>query len=186
MRTRVFALGAAAALALSGCSLVGGDDDAGSSSSTSSGVVNGDASTNGAKAAGIALDNPPKPMAELRLQINGDDVETTKVELLELRRKDNVMLATFRLTGDGRGTEPTSAFYLLGAGNFEPTFIDMKRLEKYEHVSELTSSVTEATAPLGEPVYVFTAFPLPREGVTEMDLHVTSAAPAIEAVPMPQ
>ena len=104
MRTRVFALGAAAALALSGCSLVGGDDDAGSSSSTSSGVVNGDASTNGAKAAGIDLDNPPKPMAELRLQINGDDVETTKVELLELRRKDNVMLATFRLTGDGRGT----------------------------------------------------------------------------------
>ncbi|MFX4286331.1 hypothetical protein ACQBJO_17010 [Janibacter sp. G349] len=190
MRTRVFALGAAAALALSGCSLVGGDDTgsdaSSSSSSTSSGVVNGDASTNGAKEAGIDLDNPPKPMAEATIKINQNSIDETKMELLELRRSDNVMLATFRLTGTGRGTEVQSAFRLLGMTSFDPTFIDMKRLEKYQHVGQLTSNMVQAKAPLGEPVYVFTAFPLPKDGVSELDLRMTSDSPSIEAIPMPK
>lgn len=187
MHTRAIALGAAAVLALSGCSMLGGDDEgAGSSSSQTSGVVTGNPDENGAKTAGIDLDNPPAAIAEATVQINNDSVDTTKIELLELRRDDNVMLATFRLTGEGRGTENKSAFKLLGWSSFEPVLIDMKNLEKYRHVDDLTSDATEASAPLGQPVYVFTAFPLPRDGVTAMDLRVTSESPAIEDVPMPQ
>lgn len=186
MRTRAIALGAAAVLALSGCSLLGGDDEGADATSQTSGVVTGNPDENGAKVAGIDLKNPPAAIAEATVQINNDSVDTTKIELLELRRDDNVMLATFRLTGEGRGTENKSAFKLLGWSSFEPVLIDMKNLEKYRHVDDLTSDATEASAPLGQPVYVFTAFPLAREGVTAMDLRVTSESPAIEDVPMPQ
>lgn len=190
MRARVIALGAATALALTGCSMLGGDDagsdGSSSSASQSSGVVNGDANANGAKSAGIDQKNPPKPIAEQTITVNKDSVDETTIELLELRRADNVMLATFRLTGEGRGTESKSAFRLLGTSSFEPTFIDMKNLEKYKHVDDLTSDTVKAEAPLGQPVFMFTAFPLPRDGVTEMDLRVTSDAPAIEDIPMPQ
>lgn len=186
MRTRAIALGAAAALTLSGCSMLSGDDGDTDGTSQTSGVVTGNPDENGAKAAGIDLDNPPAAIAEATVTVDRDSIEETKIELLELRRDDNVMLATFRLTGEGRGTEKKSAFRLLGWSSFSPTFVDMKNLEKYRHVDDLTSDETEAEAPLGQPVYLFTAFPLPREGVTEMDLRVTSEAPAIEDIPMPQ
>ncbi|QBF47564.1 hypothetical protein [Janibacter limosus] len=189
IRTRAIALGAATAVALSGCSMLGGGDDRGSagssSSSQTSGVVTGD-DANGAKAAGIDLKNPPKAIAEQTITVDQDSVDETKVELLELRRDDNVMLATFRLTGTGRGTEDKSAFKLLGWTSFAPVLIDMKNLEKYKHVEDLTSDDVTAEAPLGQPVYMFTAFPLPKDGVTEMDLRVTSESPAIEDIPMPK
>ncbi|WP_114204279.1 hypothetical protein [Janibacter anophelis] len=187
MRTRAIALGAAAALALSGCSMLGGDGEgADASSSQTSGVVTGNPDENGAKTAGIDLENPPAAIAEATVKINNDSVDETKIELLELRRDDNVMLATFRLTGQGRGTESKSAFKLLGWNSFQPVLIDMKNLEKYFHVEDLSSDEGDASAPLGQPVYLFTAFPLPRDGVTSMDLRVTSESPAIEDVPMPQ
>lgn len=187
MRTRAIALGAAAALALSGCSMLGGDDEgAGSSSSQTSGVVTGNPDENGAKTAGIDLENPPAAIAEATLNVDRDAIEETKIELLELRRDDNVMLATFRLTGSGRGTEKASGYDLLGNSSFAPVFIDMKNLEKYRHVEDLSSDEVDASAPLGQPVYLFTAFPLPRDGVTAMDLRVTSESPAIEDIPMPQ
>lgn len=186
IRRRAIALGAATAVALSGCSMLGDGGGDGSDASSTSGVVNGDANTNGAKSAGIDLKNPPKPIAEAMISVSQDDIDETKVELLELRRDDNVMLATFRLTGEGRGTESKTAFKLLGWNSFAPVLIDMKNLEKYQHVGDLTSSDTQAEAPLGQPVYVFTAFPLPRDGVTEMDLRVTSESPAIEDIPMPK
>lgn len=187
IRARAIALGAATAVALSGCSMLGAGDDDGSdaSSSPTSGVVNGDASANGAKAAGIDLKNPPKAIAEATITVDQDSIDTTKIELLELRRDDNVMLATFRLTGTGRGTESKTAFKLLGWSSFAPVLIDMKNLEKYKHVDDLTSDEVKAEAPLGQPVYMFTAFPLPKDGVTEMDLRVTSESPSIEDIPMP-
>jgi hypothetical protein len=190
IRRRAIALGAATAVALSGCSMLGGGDDGGSadssSSSQTSGAVTGDADANGAKAAGIDLKNPPKAIAEQTIRVDQDSVDETKVELLELRRDDNVMLATFRLTGTGRGTEDKTAFKLLGWTSFAPVLIDMKNLEKYKHVEDLTSDEITAAAPLGQPVYMFTAFPLPRDGVTEMDLRVTSESPAIEDIQMPK
>lgn len=186
MRTRSIALAAAAATALSGCSMLGGDDDEEkSSSSESSGVVNGDANENGAKSAEIDLSDPPKPLAESTMSRNGDDIESTKIELLELRRKDNVMLATYRITGEGRGNEPQSASDLLGTYSFEPVFIDMEKMEKYRNIGDMTSSLN-VSAPLGEPVFVFTAHPLPRKGVTSMDLQMTSGLASIEDVPMPK
>lgn len=186
MRTRAIALAAAAATALSGCSMLGGDDeDKESGSPESSGVVNGDANENGAKEAGLDTSKPPKPIAEATLRRNSDVIESTKIELLELRRDDNVMLATYRLTGEGRGTEPQDAGDLLGTHTFEPVFIDMKNMEKYRNIDDMTSSL-DASAPLGDPVYVFTAHPLPRKGVTSMDLQVTSVLASIEDVPVPK
>lgn len=188
VRIRAIALSAAGAMALSGCSMLGGDEESSSpsSSSASSGVVDGDANENGAKNAGIDLDNPPKPIAEATIKNVGDSIDSTTIELLELRAEDNVMLATFRLTRDGRGNEEQSAFDLLGDSSFRPVFIDMENLEKYGHVDDLTSGVADAEAPLGEPVFIFTAFPLPKDGVSSMDLRVTSESPSIEDVPMPK
>ena len=192
MRTRVIALGAAAAVALSGCSMMGGDDeetpDSSQTSSEASAASSGDnSSENGAKQAGIDLENPPKPIAKAVLRPSGgssDNIESTEIELLELRRDDNVMYAVFRMTGEGRGTEETNANALLGSVFFRPVFLDMENLEKYKHINDLTSS-RSASAPLGEPIYVFTAFPLPREGVDSMDLQIADELPTIEDVPMP-
>lgn len=184
---RLTAAAIATVVGLSGRSLLSGDDDAkgGSSASSSSGTVSGD--ENGAKEAGIDLKNPPKPMAKATFKpANDQDIDRTTIELLELRRRDNVMVATFRLTGEGRGNANKNAFYLLGATSFAPVFIDMQKLEKYKSIDDLTSDESSTTAPLGEPVFLFTAFPLPRDGVTSMDLRMNSFTPVIEDVPMPQ
>lgn len=182
---------ALSATVLTGC-LPGGDDETADGTSQSTGVTEASGALtgnpeDGAKQAGIDLENPPAPIAETTVKISaGQDVEATKVELLELKRHENVMLATFRLTGEGRGSETKSAFSLMGNTGFRPVFIDMKNLEKYRHVDDLATDVTAARAPLGDPVYVFTAFPLPREGVTAMDLQVSGGSPVIPDVPMPQ
>lgn len=196
MRTRVVALAAATATALSGCSMLspGGDSSESQSQSSgsgeeseSSGTVNADTEKSGAKAANIDTDNPPKAIASVTLdRLNHDTVEETKVELVELRKDTNVMLATFRLTGEGRGTEPTSAFALLGNNSFRPVFVDMENMEKYRNVNDLTSSDIGVEAPLGQPLYMFTAFPLPRAGVETMDLQIVSARAEIVDVPMPK
>lgn len=195
MRTRAVALAAATATALSGCSMLQQDADSSSESqssgssegSESSGTVNADTEKNGAKAANIDLENPPEAIASVTLdRLNHDTVEKTKVELVELRKDTNVMLATFRLTGEGRGTEDARAWDLLGDTSFDPVFVDMENMEKYHNVDDLTSSDTYTEAPLGQPLYMFTAFPLPREGVETMDLQIVSARPEIVDVPMPK
>ncbi|WP_338749309.1 hypothetical protein [Janibacter alittae] len=193
MRTRVVALAAATATVLSGCSMLEQDESASDSSQSQSAEGsesssdNADAEENGAKAANIDLDNPPEAIAEVTLdRLNHDTVEETTVELVELRRDDNVMLATFRLTGEGRGTQLTSAYDLLGDTGFDPVFVDMDNMEKYRNVDDLTSDSVLTKAPLGDPLYMFTAFPLPREGVEAMDLQILSARPEIVDVPMPQ
>lgn len=195
MRTRVVALAAATAAALSGCSMLDQASDSSDSSSQSTGSGDGaessgpegDPEENGAKAANIDTENPPEAIASVTLdRLNHDTVEETKVELVELRKDTNVMLATFRLTGEGRGTESTSAFDLLGNNSFRPVFVDMENMEKYRNVTDLTSSDIGVEAPLGQPVYMFTAFPLPREGVETMDLQIVSARAEIVDVPMPK
>lgn len=194
VRISAIALSAAAAVALTGCSLGGTDQASGSDSgdaahsaqhaaAQSDGV---DAEESGAKDAGIDPDDPPEAIASTTLHVNEGDVDSTKVELVELRRDENVMLATFRLTGQGRGTEDTTAFDLLGDHSFDPVFVDMKNMEKYTKVDDLTSNDIAVEAPLGKPVYLFTAFPLPRQGVDTMDLQVLSARPEIVDVPMPK
>ncbi|WEV77335.1 hypothetical protein O9K63_12135 [Janibacter cremeus] len=195
MRTRVVALAAATAAALSGCSMLDQASDSSDSNSQSTGSGDGaessgpegDPEENGAKAANIDTENPPEAIASVTLdRLNHDTVEETKVELVELRKDTNVMLATFRLTGEGRGTESTSAFDLLGNNSFRPVFVDMENMEKYRNVTDLTSSDIGVEAPLGQPVYMFTAFPLPREGVETMDLQIVSARAEIVDVPMPK
>lgn len=196
IRISAIALSAAAAVALTGCSLGDSDqasgDDSGQAAHSAQNAASGsdgggvDAEESGAKDAGIDPDNPPKAIASTTLHVENDAVDSTKVELVELRRDENVMVATFRLTGQGRGTEDTSAFDLLGDNTFAPTFVDFKNMEKYTNVTDLTSNDIAAEAPLGKPVYVFTAFPLPRQGVDTMDLQLISARPEITDVPMPK
>ena len=194
IRISAIALSAAAAVALTGCSLGGsdqasGDDSGNAAHSAQNAAAEGegvDAEESGAKDAGIDPDDPPEAIASTTLQVNEGDVDSTKVELVELRRDENVMLATFRLTGQGRGTEDTSAFDLLGDHSFDPVFVDMKNMEKYTKVDDLTSNDIAVEAPLGKPVYLFTAFPLPRQGVDTMDPQVLSARPEIVDVPMPK
>lgn len=196
MRTRAVALAAATATALSGCSMLSLDGDSSGSSESSessdssesaqdSGGDSGDATTQTALAAGIDPEDPPKAIAEGTFKPNSDDVESTKIELVKLTPKDNVMLAVFRFTGEGRGNQATSIFSLLGSHSFRPELIDLENLEKYSVVGDLNSDVN-TRAPLGEPMYYFTAFPLPRDGVESMDLRMTEQMGAIEDVPMPK
>lgn len=194
MRTRIVALAAATATALSGCSMLPTDGDSSGSSGSSessesgqgSGGESGEATTQTALAAGIDPQDPPEPIAKGTFRPNSDDVESTTIELVKLTPKDNVLLAVFRFTGEGRGNEMTSIYDLIGDQPFNPVFIDLKNLEQYENVDDLTTEVVTTKAPLGDPVYLFTAFPLPRDGVTEMDLRLTPQSGAIEGVPMPQ
>lgn len=190
MRTRVVALAAATATALSGCSMLSSDaDSSGSSgsaeSSSESGGESGEITTKTALAAGIDPENPPKAIAKGTFHPNSDDVESTTIELVKLTRKENVMLAVFRFTGEGRGNQATSIYDLLGNQSVEPVFIDLENLEKYSVVDDLSSDL-HTRAPLGEPMYYFTAFPLPRDGVESMDLRMTEQMGAVEDVPMPQ
>ena len=185
---RPVAVLALSATVLAGCLPSGDDDNAtgAESAQQTSGAVTGNPE-DGAKQVGIDLENPPAAIAEMTMKLSGrNEVESTKIELLELKRHENVMLATFRLTGEGRGSEPTNAFRLLGSSTFDPVFIDMKKLEKYRNVDDLTTNIVDTRAPLGDPVFVFTAFPLPRDGVTAMDLQVSGGSPVIPDVPMPQ
>lgn len=185
---RPVAVLALSATVLAGC-LPGGDDE------TSSGNGAGEQQTSvavtgnpedGAREAGIDLANPPAPIAKVTFKPSGqDDIDTTTIELLELKRHENVMLATFRLTGEGRGNEEKNAHQLLGYSSFQPVFIDMKKLEKYRHVDDLTTRPGNVKARLGEPIFMFTAFPLPRDGVTSMDLQMTGAAAVVADIPMP-
>ena len=178
---------ALSATVLAGC-LPGGDDDnatGGESAQQTSGAVTGNPE-DGAKEAGIDLANPPAPIAKVTFKPSGqDDIDTTTIELLELKRHENVMLETFRLTGEGRGNEEKNAHQLLGYSSFQPVFIDMKNMEKYRNIDDMTSNL-DASAPLGDPVYVFTAHQLPRKGVTSMDLQMTSVLASIEDVPVPK
>lgn len=198
MRTRVVALAAATATALSGCSMLSSDGDSsgssGSSESSQSGQgsggdsegESGEATTQTALASGIDPEDPPKPIAEGTYTPNGDEVESTKIELVKLQPKDNVMLAVFRFTGDGRGNADASVYDLMGGRSFEPVLIDLENLEKYTIVEDLSSNSVYTEAPLGEPFYFFTAFPLPRDGVESMDLRLAEQMGAVEDVPMPQ
>ena len=184
---RPVAVLALSATVLAGC-LPGGDDDnatGGESAQQTSGAVTGNPE-DGAKQVGIDLENPPAAIAEMTMKLSGrNEVESTKIELLELKRHENVMLATFRLTGEGRGNEEKNAHQLLGYSSFQPVFIDMKKLEKYRHVDDLTTRPGNVKARLGEPIFMFTAFPLPRDGVTSMDLQMTGAAAVVADIPMP-
>ena len=188
MRTRVIAVAAAAATALSGCSMLSTDgDDSGSSSSDESSVVEGgEESAKTALAAGVDPEDPPEPVATGTFSPSSDDVDTTTIELVKLQPKDNVMLATFRLTGEGRGNASTSVYDLLGGQRFSPVFVDLDNLEKYKNIEDLSTDNFSTKAPLGEPVYVFTAFPLPRSGVEQMDLQLTQQSGSIEGIPMPK
>ncbi len=195
IRISAIALSAAAAVALTGCSLGDSDqasgEDSGHAAHSAQNAATGsdggvDPEESGAKDAGIDPDDPPEAIASTTLHVENDNVDSTKVELVELSREENVMVATFRLTGEGRGTEDTSAFDLLGDNTFAPTFVDFKKMEKYTNVADLTSNDIAAEAPLGKPVYVFTAFPLPRQGVETMDLQLISERPEIRDVPMPK
>ncbi|NYF98266.1 hypothetical protein [Janibacter cremeus] len=191
MRTRAVALAAATATALSGCSMLSSDgDSSGSSESSESGQASegesGEATTQTALAAGIDPEDPPKAIAEGTFKSSSDDVSSTKIELLKLQPKDNVMLAVFRFTGDGRGNAETSVYDLMGKRSFDPVLIDLKNLEKYTTVDDLSPSPVYTKAPLGDPMYYFTAFPLPRDGVEAMDLRMAEQMGAIEDVPMPQ
>ena len=187
MRTRVIAVAAAAATALSGCSMLSTEgDDSGSSSSDGSSVVEGgEESAKTALAAGVDPEDPPEPIATGTFSPSSDSIETVTIDLLKLEAKDNLMLATFRFTGEGRGNASTSIRNMIGGG-FYPVFIDLENLEKYKSVDDLKTDEWSTAAPLGEPVYLFTAFPLPRDGVTEMDLQLTEQSGSIEGVPMPQ
>lgn len=197
MRTRVVALAAATATALSGCSMLSGDEGSDSTSASESPASSesgqgsaegsGDATTKTALAAGVDPDNPPKAIAKgVFHPADSDTVEATTIELLKLQPKDNVMLAVFRVTGEGRGNEVASVYDLLGNRPFEPVFIDLENLEKYRVIEDLTLNEVYTEAPLGDPIYMFTAYPLPRDGVEKMDLRMAEQMGAIEGVPMPQ
>ncbi len=203
MRTRAVALAAAAATTLSGCSMLTGaqesdstgasqsagssESSGGSASDQSSGDEGGDATTTTALAAGIDPENPPKPIAKgVFRPTDSKTVESTTIELIKLQPKDNVMLAVFRFTGEGRGTESTSIRRLMGDHEFKPVLIDLKNLEKYSTIKDLSTVDWMTKAPLGESMYYFTAFPLPRDGVETMDLRLSDQMGAIEGVRMPQ
>ena len=162
-----------------------GDEASGGEPTTTEGDAKADPEENGAAQAGIDLDNPPEPIGEVTMPVNAKGISKVKVEVLELRKRDNVLLATFRFTPEGSTSEDVSIFKLLGNHSFRPELVDLKNLKKYGHVEELTGDVTAARSEVVESLYAFTAFPIPPADVTTIDMRVSDQAPLIEGLTLP-
>lgn len=143
-----------------------------------------DPKENGAAAAGIDLKNPPKPIGEVTVPINEDGITGTKVEVLEVKPRDNVLLVTLRFTPEGTTSDRVTIFQAMGQHSLRLELIDLKNLKRYEAVQALTSDSVGGKTEMGGSLYGFTAFPLPPDDVKTMDLKVSDLAPSIEDLPL--
>lgn len=149
------------------------------------GETSGDPATNGAAQAGIDLADPPDPIGEVIVPIGHDGIDETKVEVLEAKKRGKVLLVTLRFTPEGTTSDGISIFSAMGEQSFAPALIDLDNLKKYEYVPTLTSGAVVAKVKVGEPLYGFTAFPLPPDDLTSIDMKVSELAPTIEDLPLP-
>lgn len=182
-------------LILTGCSGDGAETDSGSTSAQSekssadgadtadtagSGDGAEDGAANGAKAAGIDLDNPPKAIASMTVPgTPKGDVKDTLVELVRFEERGKVLLAVFRLTPHGTAEDVSAN----AAVQWDPTMVDLTNLKSYDSVSELTHGYLTDLV-MNEPNYLMAGFAIP-EHTDTIDIGVSDEGVRMEGVKLP-
>lgn len=202
--TRTTAVAAAAALALTGCSLVGGDDsdgggDQGSSSSETSGGDSGDEGDSGdvsgaddvdgaAEEAGVDPKKPPKPQASVTMPGNSEADEPTDmtVDLISLKRQGELMVLTVGVTPDEKSTGEPDSFFGWTESIFSPQVIDTKNLKVHNVAKSKATPVAtgSSTVEFGpdQTLYMYAAFAAPPKDVDTVTVKVAEGAPPFTGV----
>lgn len=212
---RLTAAVAAAGLTLAGCS--GSDDQPAESPAT--GVADESTTTNdegaadeategssgdpteqradGSAEAGVDPANPPEPIAtvEMPARGGGNTEATVKVDLLDLRREDKLLVMTVGFTPEqeeGEG-EPQNLFQWLGSKSWSPQVVDSTNLTIHDVVAaegsvggqgEVKTAVVGNRFAPGQTQYGVAVFAAPPAGAT-LSIKVTDGAPPINGVKAP-
>lgn len=184
-RSAALALAIVAAAILAGCTATA-EPPSQSASATASASASTDSEASGADDAGIDPGDPPEALASTTLNRGGDGgVDSVLIEIVGMRHVENVLVMTVRLTasGDDSGTDPVSAFKVLG-GTFYPSLIDYANLKKYDFVPGLNSDVTAVLAPIGTAMYLSATFAYPQDADT-VEVVISPGITPIADVPVP-
>lgn len=170
----------AAALLLAGCSALGG-------SGGSAPVASGGASTpgpvaTGAESVGIDPANPPAAIATAEAPIQQRGLDSVKVELVSLTKRDKLLYGVFRITPQG-DWEGDYDLYDMGF-NWAPSLIDPAGLKKYLAVALLTTSTVGPQVKPGQSMYIYSAWAYP-DGVAQVDIQSLDEVPIMEGVAVP-
>jgi hypothetical protein len=189
----------AGALLLTACSGSSDDDPAPSSASESESATSGSSEAGSApedesplgqaaRVAGVDPANPPEPIASTTMPAGGPGEQANdtslRVDLIVLRRQDNILILTVAFTPEGEG-DTAAPYYGWTGTRYEPAIIDGVNLKKHEVVTATSAGgVQTATGPtstrfgFGETFYTYAVFAAPPEDVTTVTVHTgTGAAP---------
>lgn len=205
-RLRLSAVSFAAALALTGCGMLGSgsassdpEAPAGSASESAEDAAPGDTaasdeegadiSATTAEAAGLDPGNLPEPVstATIPAVVENDPEATRDVALYGLHRQDGVVVGTYSFTVNSTGDEPDWLYGYLGQTGWHPFLIDTVNLTKHDVLEGEGRAQTDYQGPEfrpGQTYYAFAMFAAPPEDVTTMDAHVIDGFPAVSGVPI--
>ena len=187
----------AAALVLSACG--GGQDEGGgaspSSSAGSSSAGNSAADTDGlgqaAADAGIDPKNPPKPIASAVVPGQGADGKATEltVDLIDLKRQDDLLILTAAVTPDKASTSRPRAYIMWAGSTWAPQVLDTKNLKVHDVVTSdggdrvisSTGAVSPAFGP-GQTLYLYAVLAAPPQDVTSVTVKLADGAAAVTGV----
>ncbi len=200
---RLIVAAALTALALTGCSGGGDDTPSGSPSAGGSASSSGAPSTSGsaapsavpssAETSGIDPQNPPEPIASATVPAvspgESDPKATLTVDLLGLKRQDDLVVATFAFTPSSTDDEADWLYAWLGGQGWSPYLVDTKNLTRHDVVKSkdgvsFASDYQGSKFSSGQTWYAFAAFAAPPTDVTTVDVAAVDGAPAFTEVPI--
>lgn len=198
LTTRAAATAAVAALALGGCSALGGDDSEGGSSSSSDSDGDSGKKTNGSGSAevdkataeaGLDPTKPPKPLASVTMPGNTDADEPTDmtVDLISLKRQDELMVLTVGVTPDKKSKAKPDTYFGWTSNTFMPQVVDTKNLKVHNVVKEksggyvTTSDMSTEFGP-GQTFYMYAVLAAPPKDVDTVTVKAIDGAPAFTGV----
>jgi hypothetical protein len=187
----------ALALALTGCSgssdqaapKAGGASSASPSTSTGSSSSTG-SEQNGMAEAGVGLEALDHLIATVTAKTGMEDDPTgsVKVALLELKRKDKLLVLTAAVTPTTTLAKPRSLFRSLGSHTWRPTLVDSINLKQYSVVRAsnnlLATGDLSVSAGSGQPMFVYAVFAAPPPDVTKINVLFADSIPAFKDVPV--
>lgn len=191
-RSAVLSAGALVTLMLvtAGCSASSDTAADKSGSSDSSADTAKDEVDNGSAAAGIDLQNLPKPIASLTVHAPYDqDLKATaRFDVYSIKRQGKLAILTMSVTPTFSTVKRVSLFGLMGERGFRPTLVDPINLRSYRVVrsnsSPLITDEVGAKAHSGEPMFIWAAFAAPPAGVAKVNLNLYDTVPAILDMPV--
>lgn len=139
-----------------------------------------------ARVAGVDPANPPEPIASTTMPAAAASVPvarptTMRVDLISLRRQDDLLVLTVGFTPEGDGNASSSYFGWTG-NTYSPSLIDTENLKKHSVVDSDDGSLVTGTGAAstqigsGQTLYTYAVFAAPPEGVTTMTVSTGQGA----------